>query len=49
MPGLVAPVADERGGLLSYLAQQCLTLRTTAYGFTDEQSQTTPTGRHPFV
>lgn len=43
MPGLVAPVADEREGLLAYLAQQRLVLRLTAYGLTDEQGRATPT------
>jgi hypothetical protein len=43
MPGLVAPVADEREGLLAYLAQQRLSLRLTAYGLTDEQARATPT------
>jgi hypothetical protein len=43
MPGTVAPVADEREGLLAYLAQQRLVLRLTAYGLTDEQARATPT------
>lgn len=43
MPGLVAPVADEREGLLAYLAQQRLVLRLTAHGLTDEQGRATPT------
>jgi uncharacterized damage-inducible protein DinB len=43
MPGLVAPVADEREGLLAYLAQQRLALRLTAHGLTDDQAQATPT------
>jgi len=43
MPGLVPPVADEREGLLAYLAQQRYMLRTTAYGLTDEQARATPT------
>lgn len=42
MPGLVAPVADEREGLMAYLAQQRLVLRLTAYGLTDEQGRATP-------
>lgn len=42
MPGLVAPVADEREGLLAYLDQQRLILRLTAYGLTDEQGRATP-------
>jgi uncharacterized damage-inducible protein DinB len=43
MPGLVAPVADERKGLLAYLAQQRLVLRLTAHGLTDEQARAAPT------
>lgn len=43
MPGFVAPVADEREGLLAYLAQQRLALRLTAYGLTDDQARATPT------
>ncbi len=43
MPGLVAPVADEREGLLAYLAQQRFVLRLTAHGLTDEQARATPT------
>ncbi|MFN2479664.1 MAG: DinB family protein [Pseudonocardiaceae bacterium] len=43
MPAVVAPVADEREGLLAYLAQQRLVLRLTAYGLTDDQARTTPT------
>ena len=43
MPGLVAPVTDERKGLLAYLAQQRLVLRLTAHGLTDEQARAAPT------
>jgi uncharacterized damage-inducible protein DinB len=43
MPGTVAPVADEREGLLAYLAQQRYVLRLTAHGLTDEQARATPT------
>jgi len=46
MPGFVAPVADEREGLLAYLAQQHLVLRLTAYGLTDDQARATPTASH---
>lgn len=46
MPGFVAPVADEREGLLAYLAQQRLVLRLTAYGLTDDQARATPTASH---
>src|SRR5829696_8068972 len=43
MPGQVPPVADEREGLLAYLAQQRDALRFAAYGLTDEQARATPT------
>jgi len=43
MPGNVAPVADEREGLLAYLRQQRLVLRLTAHGLTDEQARLAPT------
>jgi hypothetical protein len=43
MPGSVRPVADERDGLLAYLAQQRLALRSTTHGLTDEQARMTPT------
>ncbi|HET9253676.1 MAG TPA: DinB family protein [Pseudonocardiaceae bacterium] len=43
MPAVVAPVADEREGLLAYLAQQRDVLRVSAYGLTDEQARATPT------
>ena len=43
MPGQVRPVADERDGLLSYLAQQRDVIRIAAYGLTDEQARATPT------
>jgi uncharacterized damage-inducible protein DinB len=42
MPGQVRPVADERDGLLSYLAQMRYVLRLTAYGLTPEQLRATP-------
>ena len=42
MPGLVAPVADEREGLLAYLAQMRAVLRLTAYGLSDEQIRLRP-------
>ncbi len=42
MPGQAPPVADEREGLLTYLAQQRFVLRTAAYGLTDEQARATP-------
>ena len=35
MSGQVPPVADERTGLLAYLAQQRYVLRIAAYGLTD--------------
>jgi hypothetical protein len=43
LPGTVRPVADERDGLLAYLAQQRLALRATVHGLTDEQARMTPT------
>ncbi len=43
MPALVPPVADERDGLMSFLAQERLVLRLAAYGLTDEQARATPT------
>ena len=43
MPDHVPPVADERTGLLAYLAQQRSVLRVTAYGLTDAQTRATPT------
>jgi uncharacterized damage-inducible protein DinB len=42
MAGMVHPVADEREGLLAYLAQQRYVLRLTAYGLTDEQVRVMP-------
>ncbi|NIJ13879.1 putative damage-inducible protein DinB [Saccharomonospora amisosensis] len=46
MPGLVDPVADEREGLLDYLAQQRYVLCLAAYGLTDKQARATPTVSH---
>ncbi|HLJ68858.1 MAG TPA: DinB family protein [Chloroflexota bacterium] len=43
MPGLVRPIADEREGLLAFLAQQRYVLRVAAYGLSDEQARQTPT------
>ncbi len=43
MPGLIGPVADEREGLLGYLAQQRYVLCLAAYGLTDQQIRSTPT------
>ncbi len=37
------PVADERDGLLTFLAQQRDSLRAAALGLTDEQARLTPT------
>jgi hypothetical protein len=42
MPGNVPPVADEREGLLAFLAQQREALRITAHGLTEEQARATP-------
>jgi uncharacterized damage-inducible protein DinB len=43
MPGQVPPVADEREGLLAYLAQQRDFIHIATYGLTDEQARATPT------
>ena len=42
MPGGVAPVADERQGLLAYLDQQRLVLRVAAFGLREDQARATP-------
>ena len=42
MPGNVAPVADEREGLMRYLAEQRDVLRIASYGLTDEQARLAP-------
>ena len=42
MPGSVRPVADERDGLLAYLAQQRYGVRLAAFGLTDEQARLSP-------
>jgi uncharacterized damage-inducible protein DinB len=39
MPGTPGPVADERAGLIAFLAQQHLVLRITAHGLTDSQAR----------
>ena len=43
MPGTVRPIADERDGLLAYLAQQRDALRFAVHGLTDEQASSRPT------
>jgi uncharacterized damage-inducible protein DinB len=43
MPGLVAPLTDERQLLLAYIDQQRAGVRYAAYGLTDEQARLTPT------
>ena len=43
MPGMPGPVADEREGLLAFLAQQRTAIRNAAHGLTDEQARLTPT------
>jgi Protein of unknown function (DUF664) len=43
LPGNVPPVADEREGLLAFLAQQRYALRLAAHGLTDEQARVAPT------
>jgi uncharacterized damage-inducible protein DinB len=40
MPGVPAPVADERDGLRAFIAQQHYVLRVAAHGLTDEQAGT---------
>jgi uncharacterized damage-inducible protein DinB len=42
MSGNVAPVADEREGLLAYLRQQRYVLRLASYGLSDDQARTVP-------
>lgn len=42
MPAHVPPVADERDGLLAFLAHQRLLVRTTTYGLTDAEAAVTP-------
>jgi uncharacterized damage-inducible protein DinB len=42
MPGNAPPVADEREGLLAFLAQQRHVLRVSAFGLTDEQARAVP-------
>ncbi|HEX6447497.1 MAG TPA: DinB family protein [Streptosporangiales bacterium] len=42
MPGNVRPVADERDGLLSFLAHQRYAIRVAAHGLTDEQARLAP-------
>jgi uncharacterized damage-inducible protein DinB len=42
MPGQVPPVADEREGLLAYIAQQRDAIRIAAYGLSDEQARQAP-------
>jgi hypothetical protein len=42
MPLFAPPVADERDGLLSFLAQQRDSLRACVLGVTDEQARTAP-------
>jgi uncharacterized damage-inducible protein DinB len=43
MPGVVAPVKDEREALLAYLAQQRYVLRLSVFGLSDEQAASAPT------
>jgi Protein of unknown function (DUF664) len=42
MPGLVAPVTDEREALLAFLAQQRDGLRLAAFGLTDREALAAP-------
>lgn len=43
MPGQVGAIANEREGLLAYLAQMRYVIKLTAYGLTPEQLRATPT------
>jgi uncharacterized damage-inducible protein DinB len=43
MPGSVAPITDEREGLLAYLAQHRHVLEVSAHGLTDDEARATPT------
>ena len=43
MLGMPDPIANEREGLLSFLAQQRYVLRLTAYGLSDDEARATPT------
>jgi hypothetical protein len=43
MPAMPPPVADERTGLVAYVAQQLDAFRSVAYGLTDAQARATPT------
>jgi len=43
VPGSVRPVAHERDGLLTFLAQQRSVLRIAAHGLSEEQARLTPT------
>ncbi|MCA2215780.1 DinB family protein [Jidongwangia harbinensis] len=42
MPGQVRPVADERDGLVAFLAQMRYQLKLTGYGLSPEQLRATP-------
>ena len=42
MPGNVPPVADERDGLLAFLAQQRQALRAACVGLDEQQARATP-------
>jgi len=42
MPGNVPPVADEREGLLAFLAQQRQALRAACFGLNEQQARATP-------
>jgi len=42
MPANVPPVADEREGLLAFLAQQRYVVRVAAHGLTEDQARATP-------
>jgi uncharacterized damage-inducible protein DinB len=42
MPGTVPPVADEREGLLAFIAQQRDAIKIAAYGLSEEQLRAVP-------
>ncbi len=42
MPGIPAPIDDERDQLLSFLAQQRAAVAAAAFGLTDEQARSVP-------
>ena len=43
MPAMAPPVADEKEGLVAYVAQQLDAFRAVSFGLTDDQARATPT------